>query len=212
MGNERSEKQIVRLGEACMAMVDTETLATDTERAAAYAIVAVRFDPQFRYNPDFRFDPALLKATSGRLFIRYIDPMELMRNPEYEWTDSTYEWTMKNNLEQFERAKRYGVSARQAINDLLNWMREERIDYTVSNSPSFDHAILRHMVRTENMDRNYGALHFRSELDVRTMRSVLELLGQDRYGPEVGQRHDPIFDCINQIADVQRFLALTQNS
>ncbi len=184
-------------------MIDLETF--DTEPSAAwYALAAREFvfgqDPG---EPEIDADDAVFDVESPD-FLLYVEPTIMLQHRKFTRSEATLTWTLGNNMIELERAYRQGMDPYTAMSNFRQWMLRVNPDYIVANSPSFDCMKVHHSCNVLDIPRDF--CHYQKEFDVRTLRTVLEILGHPKYGPKENTRlHSPLDDCTLQIRDLNRF-------
>lgn len=180
-----------------MVMVDLETL--DTENTAAFYAIGARRYVSGEFVHMSLLDP--VKQLGNQVhdeFLIYISPSEFDDKPEFTKSENTIKWTMEKNLVEYDRAVRLGVSIERALTEFTEWLERGQDRYMASNSPIFDHAILRHAYTV--MRQGPFPMHFRTDFDVRTIGHLRHEVGLPRYMPIKDNRlHSPLDDCTVQI-------------
>lgn len=196
-----------------VAMIDLETF--DTAPTAAFYAVGGRMFKLGEFVEDSLIDPDNLPMFNPQDedLLVYIQPEEMLNTIGLTSSADTIEWTMAKNLVEFRRAQDYGIDAHSALNRLDAWLAFHKPEYVASNSPNFDHSILRHAYQV--LGRDVKALpHFRTDFDPRTIGHLRHEFGMRRYHPKgKSQRlHSPLDDCTLQINGVAGFIqAVEQN-
>lgn len=191
-----------------MAMIDLETFDLETT-SAFYAIGARMFTLGERAeDPILDPDKVLLDRRAIAQcpdFLQYINPESMLRDPRFTSSQATIDWTMEKNLIEYNRARRQGLPAGHALDLLDDWLEEQQPVCVCSNSPVFDHAILRHGYKV--LGRGDFPAHFRNDFDARTVGHLRHFMGMSRYAPREGNRlHSPLDDCTLQINAIAGFI------
>lgn len=192
-----------------VAMIDLETF--DTEPTAAFYAIGARMFT-FGESPDDStldadyplWDAAAIARHDD--FLQYIDPQQMLADTRFTSSEDTMRWTMEKNLVEFRRAQDHGKDATLVLDLLDEWLAHHKPEFIVSNSPNFDHSILRHAYRV--MERSTPLPPFRTDFDVRTIGHLRHLTGMKRY-PTKGKNlrvHSPLDDCTSQISWIAGFV------
>jgi hypothetical protein len=166
-------------------MIDLETLALDPKAIVFQAGVVV-FDDNGEMPMSVRLDIDVLpQIMQGRSF-----------DPE------TQKWWMEQDPESW-RKNSSGVSVNRLIDEMNSAFVIHDVKHVWANSPSFDCVILRSLAKDFACDLKWD---FRSEMDVRTLKSISGLLGLP---PEEKREttHDALKDCIDQALRVIHYMA-----
>lgn len=75
-------------------------------------------------------------------------------------------------------------------------MGDHGIGWVWSNSPSFDAVIMRSL--RESLKIPYEFSSFRSDMDMRTLKSLLQALGKMVHAPKFETTHQALQDCYDQ--------------
>lgn len=191
-----------------MAMIDLETF--DTEPTAAFYAIGARmfFLGERAADPILNPDEVLqdrAAISSCQDFLQYVNPEAMLRDPRFTSSQNTIDWTMEKNSIEYHRARRQGICVDQALDYFDGWLHRQKPECVCSNSPSFDHAILRHGYKV--LGRGDFPSHFREDFDARTVGHLRHLMGMNRYAPREGNRlHSPLEDCTLQINAVAGFI------
>ena len=191
-----------------MAMVDIETF--DIEPTAAFYAIGARMFTLGQRATQYRIDPDNVMGDKLAIpdcpdFLQYVNPEAMLRDPRFTSSRSTLDWTMEKNLVEYNRARRQGLPVDEVLDLFDDWVATQKPEYVCSNSPVFDHAILRHGYKV--LDRGEFPAHFRTDFDVRTVGHLRSLMGMPRYAPREGNRlHSPLDDCTIQINAIAGFI------
>jgi len=190
-------------------MVDLETF--DTEPTAAWYALAAR---EFVFGEDPGESEICPDDTAFDVdspdFLLYADPVAMLQHSGFTTSESTLEWTREKNMIELDRAYTQGMDAVVVMSNFREWMLRVKPDYIVANSPSFDCMKIHHSCNVLGVTRDF--CHYQKEFDVRTLRTVLEILGHPKYGPNDHSRvHSPLDDCTIQIRDLNRFFKVIEN-
>lgn len=200
-----------------MAMIDLETFDTDPT-AGFYAIGARMFTlgefiGESQINPDKVLTNTQEIAESTD-FLRYIEPAGVLNDSRFTSSEDTMIWTMERNMIEFRRAQDQGIPMGGALDDLDAWLAYNKPEYVASNSPTFDHSILRHAYKQLKRAKEFPFPHFRTDFDVRTIGHLRHSFGMCRYAPkQSGNRlHSPLDDCTMQINAIAGFIQAVERN
>ncbi len=190
-------------------VVDLETLGVNRSSAPIYSIGAWRW-VEGQPMPEL---PIAIERDNPDYFQRFVSPSDLNKYKALVPESSTVAYTFTHVHEEFRQAIEKGEPLRSVLTDFINWCSVQGNDpYFYGNSPSFDIEILRTNLAAVGLDFR---IPFRSEMDIRTMRSIMADLGMSRFAfsreyeafpisrPLV--LHSAFDDAYSELADVVRF-------
>lgn len=193
-------------------MVDLETF--DLEPTAAFYAIGARTFKLGERVGDTALDPDNPLTDRQEIrehpeFLQYISPERILADARFTSSADTMRWTMEKNSVEFRRAQDHGRPLAAVLDDFDRWLEYHDPAYVSSNSPNFDHAILRHAYRVTGREKELPP--FRTDFDVRTVGHLRYEFGMKRYPakPKGTRLHSPIDDCtiqINGIAEFVRFI------
>ncbi len=192
-----------------VAMVDLETFGLEST-SGFYAIGARMFKFGTEVEDSY-IDPDAKRTFDERELdlLQYIAPSEVLLDNRFTWSKSTIDWTHEKNQVEYDRAVVHGTeSIAQALANFSAWIAYHKPRYLMSNSPVFDHAILRHAYKVID-DEQLGEfpMNFRSDFDVRTIGHLRDSIGMHRYAERGSSRlHSPLDDCTLQINALAGFV------
>lgn len=164
-------------------MIDLETLSLQPNAVVFQAGVVV-FDETGNMSTKIRYDLDILPQI---MIGRHFDP-------------ETQKWWMEQPASSWVARNRFSVN--QFIFETNRMIEEFDIRFVWANSPSFDCVILRSLAKEFAVDLKWD---FRSEMDVRTLKSMNGILGLP---PEEKREttHDSLKDCIDQVLKVVHYM------
>ena len=195
------------------AMVDLETF--DRVNTAGFYAIGARMFTLGEYAGELRVDPDAPSHDDNQVeecsdFIQYIAPSQTVEDARFTHDEETMRWTMEKNKVEYDRAVVHGTTIVDALQKFNKWLRYHQPECMVSNSPSFDHEILRHAFRV--LELGPMRMGFRTDFDVRTVGHLRHTAGMRRY-PNVGNNrlHSPLDDCTLQINGLAEFIRFIEN-
>ena len=160
-------------------MIDIETLSTEFD-AVILSIAAVRFDLKTGDRSSEDLYIRIDKQSCADVGLK-IDPDTI------DW------WLNQEDKARQEFLKNDDRSAlKEALKDLSNFILET--DKVWSNGATFDLVILRSAYKACKLKLPW---EFYNERDVRTLSDLIPTIKENE--PFVGTKHNPLFDCMNQI-------------
>lgn len=199
----------VKFQRARMVMVDLETF--DLEPTSAFYAIGARAFTLGKDVGETTIDPDTHNTWCDELslsepdFLCYIHPDQMLSDPRFTSSEETIRWTFEKNAIEYYRARKWGVDTNTALDRFNRWLQAKSVEYVCSNSPNFDHAILRHAYSVTGNENPVS--NFRSDFDVRTVGHLRHLMGMYRYAKRGTSRlHSPLDDCTLQIKAINEFI------
>lgn len=160
-------------------MIDIETLGLEPG-SVILSIAAVAFDPSPALEPEVIFD-ATISVADGLKFGMKINP-------------STVAWHIDQGSLGGGCRQRHFNTVQDALEVL--WVRIGPDDIIWANSPNFDCVLIEDAARRVGLQPQW---HYRNLRDLRTALAANPTFDKATV-PFVGKRHDPVDDCMHQIA------------